>query len=145
MFFNKGGTFKVSWLWFTWFCKPSRKKWYFFFLFFNFYFYFILLYNTVLVLPYIDMNPPWVYMSFQSWTALPPHIISLDHPRAPAPSILHPVSNIDWLFVSYMIGYMFQCHSPKSPHPLPLPLSPKVHSKHLCLLSGVYAAVKQSI
>ena len=30
-------------------------------LFFKFYFYFILLYNTVLVLPYIDMNPPWVY------------------------------------------------------------------------------------
>ena len=26
--------------------------------FFNFYFYFILLYNTVLVLPYIDMNTP---------------------------------------------------------------------------------------
>ena len=25
-------------------------------------FYFILLYNTVLVLPYIDMNPPRVYM-----------------------------------------------------------------------------------
>ena len=34
--------------------------------FFNFYFYFILLYNTVLVLAYIDMNPPWVYMSSQS-------------------------------------------------------------------------------
>ena len=32
------------------------------FLFLNFYFYFILLYNTVLVLPYIDMNPPRVYM-----------------------------------------------------------------------------------
>ena len=30
--------------------------------FFNFNFYFILLYNTVLVLPYIDMNPPRVYM-----------------------------------------------------------------------------------
>ena len=30
--------------------------------FFNFYFYFILLYDTVLVLPYIDMNPPRVYM-----------------------------------------------------------------------------------
>ena len=27
-------------------------------------FYFILLYNTVLVLPYINMNPPQVYMSF---------------------------------------------------------------------------------
>ena len=35
-------------------------------LFFNFYFYYILLYNTVLVLPYIDMNQPWVYMSSQS-------------------------------------------------------------------------------
>ena len=35
-------------------------------LLFNFYFYFILLYNTVLVLPYIDMNPPWVYISSQS-------------------------------------------------------------------------------
>ena len=34
--------------------------------FLNFYFYFILLYNTVLVLPYIDMNPPRVYMSSQT-------------------------------------------------------------------------------
>ena len=34
--------------------------------FFKFYFYFILLYNTVLVLPYIDMNSPQVYMSSQS-------------------------------------------------------------------------------
>ena len=36
------------------------------FIFFNFYFYFILLYNTVLVLPYIDMNPPQVYMLSQT-------------------------------------------------------------------------------
>ena len=41
-------------------------------LYFNFYFYFILLYNTILVLPYIDMNPPRVFMSSQSWTPLPP-------------------------------------------------------------------------
>ena len=34
-------------------------------------FYFILLHNTVLVLPYIDMNPPRVYMSSPSWTPLP--------------------------------------------------------------------------
>ena len=40
--------------------------WIFFLFFFNFYFYFILLYNTILVLPYIDMNPPRVYMSSQS-------------------------------------------------------------------------------
>ena len=33
---------------------------------FNFYFYFILLYNTVLVLPYIDMSPPRVYMRSQT-------------------------------------------------------------------------------
>ena len=32
----------------------------FFYFFFNFYFYFVLLYNAVLVLPYIDMNPPQV-------------------------------------------------------------------------------------
>ena len=33
---------------------------------------FILLYNTVLVLPYIDLNLPWVYMRSPSWTPLPP-------------------------------------------------------------------------
>ena len=36
------------------------------------FFIFILLYNTVLVLPYIDVNLPWVYMSSQSWIPLPP-------------------------------------------------------------------------
>ena len=41
-------------------------------IFFNFYFYFILLYNTVLVLPSIDMNQPQMYMSSPSWTPLPP-------------------------------------------------------------------------
>ena len=45
----------------------------------------------------------------------------------------HPVSNLDWRFISYMILYMFQCHSPKSSHPLPLPQSPKDCSIHLCL------------
>ena len=69
----------------------------------------------------------------ESPSHLPPNIISLDHPHAPAPSILYPVSNIDWHFISYMIVYMFQCHSPKSSHPLPLPQSTKVRSTHLCL------------
>ena len=88
---------------------------YFYFLFFNFYFYFILLYNTVLVLPYIDMNPPRVYMHSQIWTPsyLPPHNISLGHPHAPAPSMLYPALDIDWRFDPYMIVYMFKCHSPK--------------------------------
>ena len=29
--------------------------------------------------------------------------------------------NLDWLFFSYVILYMFQCHSPKSSHPHPHP------------------------
>ena len=64
---------------------------------------------------------------------LPLHTISLGHSSAPAPSILYPASNLDWWFISYMILCMFQCHSPKSPHPLPLPQSPKDWSIHLCL------------
>ena len=68
---------------------------------------------------------------------IPPHTIPLGHPSAPAPSILCPVSNLDWRFVSYMILYMFQCHSPKSSHPLPLPQSPKDCSTHLCLFQFI--------
>ena len=67
---------------------------------------------------------------------LPPHTIPLGHPSAPAPSFMYPVScilNLGWQFVSYMILYMFQCHSPKSSPPLPLPQSPKDCSIHLCL------------
>ena len=58
----------------------SRQKIYYFFLFIFLkftYLLIILLYNTVLVSPYIDMNPPQVYKSSQSWTALPPTPISL--------------------------------------------------------------------
>ena len=44
----------------------------------------------------------------------PPHTIPLGHPSAPAPSFLYLASNLDWWFISYMILYMFQCHSPRS-------------------------------
>ena len=64
---------------------------------------------------------------------LPPHNIPLGHPSAPALSILYHASNLDWQFVSHMILYMFQCHSPKSSHPRPLLQSPKDCSIHLCL------------
>ena len=64
---------------------------------------------------------------------LPPHTIPLGHPSAPAPSFLYHASNLDWWLVSYMILYMFQCHSPKSSHPLPLPQSPRDCSIHQCL------------
>ena len=64
---------------------------------------------------------------------LPPCTIPLGHPSAPAPSILYPASNLDRRFISYMILYMFQCHSPKSSHPLPVPQSPKDCSINVCL------------
>ena len=81
------------------------------------------------------MNPPPVYMCSPSWTPshLPPHPIPLGNPSAPAPSTLSHASNLDRRFVSHMIIYMFQCYSPKSSHPRPLPQSPKDCSMHLCL------------
>jgi len=65
-------------------------------------------------------NLPQVYMCSPSCphSHLPPFIIPLGHPSAPAPSILYHASNMDWRFLSYMILYMFQCRSTKSPHPL---------------------------
>ena len=54
-----------------------------------------LLYNTVLVLPYIDMNPPRVYMSSQSWTPLPPPTPYHLSGSSPCTSPKHPVSCIE--------------------------------------------------
>ena len=107
---------------------------FYFFYFFKFYFIFKL-YNIVLVLTNIEMNPPQVYPRSPSWTLLPPPspTLPLGRPSAPAPSIQYPASNLDWRLVPYMILYMFQCHSPKSSHPLPLPQSPKDCSIHQCL------------
>ena len=52
---------------------------------------------------------------------LPPHNISLGHPHAPAPSMRHPTSDMDWRFNSYMIVYMlefpFSQIIPPSPSP----------------------------
>ena len=73
---------------------------------------------------------------------LPPRTIPLSRPSAPAPSIQYRASNLDWQLVSFMILYMFQCHSPKSSHPLPLPQSPKDCSIHQCLFCClVYRAI----
>ena len=94
----------------------------FLFLFFQFFIFKILKSSILTCVP--KHEPP---------SHLPPHNISLGHPHAPAPSMLHPASDVDWQFNSYMIVYMLECHSPKSSHPLPLPLSPKVRYTHLSL------------
>ena len=54
-----------------------------------------LLYSIVLVLPYIDMNLPWVYMCSPSWTPLPPP--SPSHPSGSSQCTIpkHPVSCIE--------------------------------------------------
>ena len=98
-----------------------------------FLFYFTILYWFCHTLTWIRHGCTWVPNPEPPSHHLPPHTISLGHPSAPAPSILYPASNLDWRFISYMILCMFQCHSPKSSHPLPLPQSPKVCSIHLCL------------
>ena len=95
-------------------------------------FYFTILYWFCHTLTWIHHGCTWV-PNPEPPSHLSPHIISLGHPSVPAPSILYPASDIDWRFISYVVVYMFQCHSPKSSHPLPLPLSPKVRSTHLCL------------
>ena len=81
------------------------------------------------------MNLPQVYTCSPSWPSslLPPRTIPLGCPSAPAPSIQYRALNLDWRLISYMILYMFQCHSSKSSHPLPLPQSPKDCSIHQCL------------
>ena len=63
------------------------------------------------------LNPP-------PSSLLLPHTISLGRPSAAVPSIQYHAWNLDWQLISYMIFHMFQCHSPKSSHPLPLPQSP---------------------
>ena len=91
--------------------------------FFNFNFYFILLYNTILVLPYIDMNPPHVYMSSQSWTPLPPPTPYHLSGSFPCTSPKHPVSWIEhrlairFLHDSIHVSMPFSQLIPPSPSP----------------------------
>ena len=73
------------------------------------FFFYFKLYNIVLVLPNIKMNPPQVYMCSPSWTFLPPPspYHPLGHPSAPAPSIQYRASNLDWWLISYMTLCLF--------------------------------------
>ena len=74
-----------------------------------------------------------VFPSLKPPSHLPPHPIPLGHPSVPALSTLSHALNLDWLSVSHMIIYMFQCYSLRSSHSCLLPQSPTVCSLHLCL------------
>ena len=97
-------------------------------LFFNF-FNFILFFNFTILYQFCHTST-WIHHRYtrvphpESSSFLPPHTNPLGHPSAPAPSIQYSASNLDWWLISYMILYLFQCYSPKSPHPLPLPQNP---------------------
>ena len=98
------------------------------FIFFNFFwgeriFFSFLLYNTVLVLPCIDLNLPWMYMSSQLWTPLPPpspyHLSGSSQCTSPK----HPVSCIKprlairFLHDSIHVSMPFSQIIPSSPSP----------------------------
>ena len=74
---------RTNLVWIVYACSYLKKK--------------LCIYFTLLYwfLPYIDLNPPWVYMCSPSWTPfhLPHHPIPLSHPSAPAPSTLHHASS----------------------------------------------------
>ena len=104
-----------------------KKYLLFYFYFLILFFYFTILYWFCHTLTWIHHRCTWV-PNPKPPSHHPPHIVSLGHPSAPAPSILYPVLSLDWQFISFMIVYMFQCHSPKSSHPLRLLQSPTFRS-----------------
>ena len=90
-------------------------------------------YNIVLVLPYIDMNPLWVYTCSPSWTPLPsslpiPSLWVIPGHKLWVPCFMHQT----W---TGHLFYIYQCYSLKSSHPCLLPQSPspKACSLYLCL------------
>ena len=107
----------------------------------KFYFYFILLYNTVLVLPYIDMNPPRVYISSQSWTTLPPptpyHLSGSSLPTSPK----HPVSCIEHRLVIHFLPESIHVSMPFSqiipPSPSPTESKSPFYTSVSLLLSRI--------
>ena len=105
LYFDTKGAYKFCQTSISWASFPRH----FFFFFFNF-----------TILYWFCHTSTWICHGYtrvpnpEPLSHLPPHTISLGHPSAPAPSILYPASNLDWRFVSYMVLYMFQCHSPKS-------------------------------
>ena len=97
--------------------KVCEKSIYFFLFYKIFSSYFFILFFNFTILYWFCHISTWIR---QRYTRVPhpepsslllPCTIPLGHPSAPAPSIQYHASNLDWRLVSYMILYMFQCHS----------------------------------
>ena len=103
-------------------------------------FLFILFFFNFTILYWFCHISTWIHHRYthvpdpEPSSLLPPCTIPLGRPSTRAPPSIHiSASNLDWQLISYMILYMFQCHSPKSSHPRPLAQSPKDCSIHQCL------------
>ena len=87
------------------------------------FFFFFLLYNIVLVLPYINMNLPWVYMCSPYWTPLPPPYPYHPSGSSQCTSPKHPVSCIEpglaicFLYDIIHVSMPFSQIIPTSPSP----------------------------
>ena len=105
---------------------------------YNILFYYYFIFNFIILYWFCHISI-WIHHRYtcvphpEPSSLLPSCTIPLGRPSAPSPSIQDLASNLDWRLVSYMILYMFQCHSSKSSHPIPLPQSPKDCSIHQCL------------
>ena len=93
--------------------------------------FFFLLYNTVLILPYIDMNQPWVYMSSQSWTPLRPHSPYHLSGSSQCTSPKHPIS---WIEPRLAIRFLHDSIHVSMPFSQIIPPSPSPTESKICFI-----------
>ena len=96
------------------------------------FFFFFLLYNIVLVLPYINMHLPPVYTCSPSWTSLPPPSPYHSSGSSQCTSLKLPVS---WIKPGLAICFLYDIIHVLMPFSqiIPPTQSPKDCSIHLCL------------
>ena len=89
----------------------------------------------MLLLPFINMNPPQVYTCFPSWNPLPSPYLYHPSGLCQCTRPKHPVSCIEHGLVIHFIYDIIHVSMPFSQiiPPLPLPQSPKDCFIHLCL------------